>query len=335
MDILLTIALCYGGFLLAYHTYGRWLSRKIFSVSEEHVTPANELCDNVDYCPTPRMVVFGHHFTSIAGTGPIVGPAIAVFWGWLPALLWIVFGSIFIGAVHDFSALVVSLRNRGVTIGEIAGRYISPRARILFLLVLLFALSVVLGIFGLVIAIIFSLYPETVLPVWLQLPLAMFIGFWIYKRKASFWGPSLVILLLLYGLIAAGSHLPISLGLPLFAKAGGSPFATAVVVWTLILFVYCYVASTLPVWMLLQPRDFINSFQLFVALALLVLGALVAGFSGTATMTGTAPAIADALPADALALFPFLFITVACGAVSGFHSLVSSGTSSKQLRRET
>ena len=151
------------GFVVAYHTYGRWLARKIFVLDHDAQVPSKQLQDDIDYVPTRKSIVFGHHFTSIAGTGPIVGPAIAVFWGWLPALLWVVLGSIFIGAVHDFGALVVSLRNRGQTVGEIAGRVISPRAKVLFLLVLFFALTIVLAIFGLVIASIFKAYPESCL----------------------------------------------------------------------------------------------------------------------------------------------------------------------------
>ena len=133
---MLTLLIAVGaffGYLVAYHTYGRWISRKVFQLDDNAVVPSEELRDDVDFVPTKRQVIFGHHFTSIAGTGPIVGPAIAVFWGWLPALLWVFFGSIFIGAVHDFGALVVSLRNRGQTVGEVAGRLISPRARVLFL----------------------------------------------------------------------------------------------------------------------------------------------------------------------------------------------------------
>src|SRR5210317_1779141 len=138
----LVIALgAFVGYLVAYHTYGRWLSRKIFRLDAKAVVPSVECRDDVDYCPTKRQVIFGHHFTSIAGTGPIVGPAIAVFWGWLPALLWVVFGCIFIGAVHDFGALVVSLRNRGQTVGEVAGRMIAPRVKYLFLVILFFALT--------------------------------------------------------------------------------------------------------------------------------------------------------------------------------------------------
>ena len=149
MSTLIIAVLSFFGFIIAYHTYGRWLARKIFGLNPEAEVPSQELRDDVDYVPTKKEIIFGHHFTSIAGTGPIVGPAIAVFWGWLPALLWVVLGSIFIGAVHDFSALVVSLRNRGQTVGDIAGRMITPRAKLLFLVILFMALTVVLAIFGL------------------------------------------------------------------------------------------------------------------------------------------------------------------------------------------
>ena len=182
---MLTLLIAVGafvGYLVAYHTYGRWLSGKIFNLDPEAVVPSRELEDGVDFVPTKKEVIFGHHFTSIAGTGPIVGPAIAVFWGWLPALLWVLLGSIFIGAVHDFGALVVSLRNRGQTVGEVAGRLIAPRARVLFLVILAMALTVVLAIFGLVIASIFADYPESVLPVWISLPIAVGIGIWVHRR---------------------------------------------------------------------------------------------------------------------------------------------------------
>ncbi|HMP83848.1 MAG TPA: carbon starvation CstA family protein, partial [Verrucomicrobiota bacterium] len=170
MSVLLIAILTGLGFVVAYHTYGRWLGHKIFSLSAKAVCPSMRLKDGVDYVPTPKSVVFGHHFTSIAGTGPIVGPAIAIMWGWLPALLWVVFGSIFIGAVHDLGALVVSLRNNGQTVGDIAGRVMNRRVRVLFLLVLVMALTVVLAIFGLVIASVFRLYPAAIFPCTIQIP---------------------------------------------------------------------------------------------------------------------------------------------------------------------
>ena len=341
MSTLLIAVASFFGFIIAYHTYGRWLARKIFGLDKDAPVPSKQLRDDIDYVPTKKEVIFGHHFTSIAGTGPIVGPAIAVFWGWLPALLWVVFGSIFIGAVHDFGALVVSLRNRGQTVGEVAGRIITPRAKVLFLLILLFALTIVLAIFGLVIASIFKLYPESVLSVWIEIPLAVAIGWWVYKRNGKLLIPSLIALALMYGAIFVGvNYLPGSsplgmlsrLGLGTFNETG---FLDPVVQWTIVLLVYCYVASVLPVWTLLQPRDYINSHQLILALALLVGGLVVAGLTvSEANILESAPYYVSTEVAYAPPIWPFLFITIACGAVSGFHCLVSSGTSSKQVETE-
>ena len=324
METLLIAVGSFVGFIVAYHTYGKWLANKIFGLDPTAKVPSVELEDGVDYVPTKKEVIFGHHFTSIAGTGPIVGPAIAVFWGWLPALIWVVLGSIFIGAVHDFGALVVSLRNRGQTVGEVAGRLISPRARLLFLLILFAALTVVLAIFGLVIAVIFAKYPQAVLSVWIEIPIAILIGYYVYQKGGGLLTPSLLALAALYLCIYIGVyHLPIA------------PFGEqAVVIWTCILMVYCFIASILPVWTLLQPRDYINSHQLMVALALLVSGLLVACITGEANLIESAPSVAQNLPAGAPPIWPFLFITIACGAISGFHCLVSSGTSSKQLESE-
>ncbi|MCL4131254.1 UNVERIFIED_CONTAM: hypothetical protein GTU68_021591 [Idotea baltica] len=315
-----TLLIAFGaffGFIVAYHTYGRWLARKIFALDPNATVPSCELEDGVDFVPSKKSIVFGHHFTSIAGTGPIVGPAIAVFWGWLPALLWVVLGSIFIGAVHDFGALVVSLRNKGQTVGEIAGRMIGPRAKLLFLVSLFFALTVVLAIFGLVIAIIFTLYPESVLAVWVSLPIAIVFGIFMRQRPDAILPMSILSLVLIYLAIYIGAyHLPITL----------SVVSNQVVGWTVILLIYCAIASVLPVSWLLQPRDYVNSHQLFVALALLIGGLIVASPAITAK--------AD-LPQETPPIWPFLFITIACGAISGFHCLVSSGTSSKQLSNET
>ena len=313
------------GFIVAYNTYGRWIANKIFRLDSVAKVPSKQLNDGVDYVPSKRSIVFGHHFTSIAGTGPIVGPAIAVFWGWLPALLWVVLGSIFIGAVHDFGALVVSMRNRGQTVGEIAGRLISPRAKLLFLLALFFALTIVLAIFGLVIAIIFKQYPGAVLAVWVSLPIAIVFGLMMRRGSNQLVPMSIVALVLIYFAIYVGAyHLPITLAV-----------SNPIIGWTVILLVYCAIASVLPVWLLLQPRDYVNSHQLFVALALLVGGLMVASFTGKADLLASTPVVTQSLPANTPPIWPFLFITIACGAISGFHCLVSSGTSSKQLSCET
>ncbi|MEM7683121.1 MAG: carbon starvation CstA family protein [Planctomycetota bacterium] len=327
-----------GAFILAYRTYGRWLGRRVFALSVKAVAPSVELEDGRDYVPTPTPVVFGHHFTSIAGTGPIVGPAIAVMWGWLPALLWVVFGSIFIGAVHDFGSLVVSLRHKGQTVGQIAGKVIHPRVRTLFLLVLLLALVIILAIFGLVIAAVFRQYPQAIAPCLLQIPLAVAIGSWLRKTGGGLRAltiPSLAALGLMYAAVVWGDVGALG---AFNAWAAGWPL----IVWVAVLLVYAGVASVLPVWTLLQPRDYINSLQLVSAMGLLVLGLLVAGTIGGAPIEAGADRpplelvapVYDFGPAGAPLLFPFLFITIACGAISGFHCLVSSGTSSKQLQSE-
>lgn len=331
----LFIALLAGiGFIVAYHTYGRWLGSKIFSLSADVVCPSTRLNDGVDYVPTSKSVVFGHHFTSIAGTGPIVGPAIAIMWGWLPALIWVVFGSIFIGAVHDFGALVVSLRNNGQTVGDIAGRVLNQRVRLLFLFILVMALTIVLAIFGLVIASVFRQYPASIFPCVIQIPIAVAIGFLLHRKGAGLFWPSLVTLAIMYGTVVMGD----SWGLHEInlAMAQWSSWT-----WVLLLLGYSYVASVLPVWALLQPRDYINSLQLISALGLIVLGLACAAFFGGAPLAdGTRPELAlsaplfNPHPKGAPFIFPFLFITIACGAISGFHCLVSSGTSSKQIQSE-
>ena len=331
----LLIALLSGvGFLAAYHTYGRWLGSKIFRLSADAVCPSERLKDGVDYVPTSKSVVFGHHFTSIAGTGPIVGPAIAIMWGWVPALLWVVLGSIFIGAVHDFGALVVSLRNNGQTVGDIAGRVLNRRVRLLFLLTLFMALTVVLAIFGLVIAAVFKQYPAAIFPCIVQIPIAVAIGILLHRKGIGLLLPSLGALAVMYLTVIYGD-----VG---FLKSFNATLAGwSIWVWVMVLLGYSYIASVLPVWTLLQPRDYINSLQLISALALILLGlgaAAIVGYQPEGTTT-TQPLkfVAPAFqwnPEGAPMIFPFLFITIACGAISGFHCLVSSGTSSKQLKNE-
>jgi carbon starvation protein len=334
MQTLLIALLAGFGFIVAYHTYGRWLGRKIFKLSADWVCPSHRLNDGNDYVPTPKSVVFGHHFTSIAGTGPIVGPAIAIMWGWLPALLWVVFGSIFIGAVHDLGSLVVSLRNNGQTVGDIAGRLINRRVRLLFLLILFMALTIVLAIFGLVIASVFRQFPAAIFPCAVQIPIAMAVGYLLHRKGVGLLVPSLLTLAVMYLTVIYGDvgflH-TINV-----TMAGWSSWT-----WVVLLLVYSYIASVLPVWSLLQPRDYINALQLVSVLGLLVVGLIVAAFAGGAPLPdGTRPALELAAPminfnpVGAPAMIPFLFITIACGAISGFHCLVSSGTSSKQLKSE-
>jgi carbon starvation protein len=334
MEVLIIAVIAGVGFITAYHTYGKWLGSKIFRLSAKTVCPSCRLKDGIDYVPTSKSVVFGHHFTSIAGTGPIVGPAIAIMWGWLPALIWVILGSIFIGAVHDFGALVVSLRNNGQTVGEIAGRVMNRRVRLLFLFVLFLALTVVLAIFGLVIAAVFKQYPSAIFPCMIQIPLAVAVGIYLHRNGSSLLLPSLAVLGIMYLTVIFGN-------VGVLGQINMALAAWSIWQWVVLLLAYSYVASVLPVWTLLQPRDFINSLQLLSALGLIVVGLAVAAFFGGApTADGVRPSLEIAAPMIQLhpegapMIFPFLFITIACGAISGFHCLVSSGTSSKQIQNE-
>ena len=311
-------------YLLGYLYYSKYLANKVYALDPAFVTPAHEFEDGVDYVPTNKHVLFGHHFTSIAGAAPIVGPAIAVFWGWLPALLWVTLGTIFAAGVHDFGALVVSVRHKAQNIGTLASEVISKRSRILFLLIIFFLLTLVNAVFAVVIGNLFVAFPGAVIPIFLEIPLAIAIGQYIYKTRSPALVPSLIGVVLLYVLIWVGNNYPIEIT-GLADSLGMAPRD----VWVVIMFIYTFIASRLPVWVLLQPRDYINSHQLFIALGITFIGVLV-GFDRI-----VAPALRDDLPEGSPNIFPFLFITIACGAISGFHSLVSSGTTSKQLDKDT
>ena len=332
-----TLAIALGAFVLylvAYHTYGKWLAAKLFKLDPKAKVPSIEQEDGNDFVPTEKKIIFGHHFTSIAGTGPIVGPALAVIWGWVPALIWVLFGSILIGAVHDFGALVVSLRNRGQTVGDIAGRVITKRTRILFLTILFLALTIVLAIFGLVIAAVFKMYPQAIFPCLVQIPLAIVIGMTLHRKGVNLLIPSLLTLALMYLSVIFGDS-------GFLHDFNQSMAKLSILEWVMILLAYSYVASVLPVWTLLQPRDYINSLQLLTSLGLVMIGLVVAALIGGAAVEGSRPALEIVAPAvnwnpeGAPAIFPFLFITIACGAISGFHCLVSSGTTSKQIKCES
>ncbi len=312
------------GYILFYRFYGRFLGQKIFRLSDDNIPPSIAREDGVDYVPTRKEIIFGHHFTSIAGTGPIVGPAIAIIWGWIPAVIWVFLGSAIMGAVHDFSALIMSMRNEGKSISEITSKYINRRTRVFFFLIVFLTLWIVISIFGLVIAIIFNMFPTSVLAVWLQIPIAIMLGRMIYKKGKHVITWSIIAVIVMYLTMILGTYLPVTLPTILGIPATGF--------WTILLFIYAYIASVLPVTTLLQPRDFINAYQLLIAMSLLTLGVFVATIFGGMEMI--APAVQFS-PADAPPVWPFLFITIACGAISGFHSLVASGTSAKQVRSES
>ncbi len=395
--------LCLG---LGYLIYGRFLARWVFRLDPNRRTPAHELEDGVDYVPTKIPVLFGHHFASIAGLGPILGPAVAVIWGWVPAVIWAVVGSIFVGAVHDLGSLTVSLRYKGRSIGDVCREIIGPRARLLFLVIIFFLMSLAMGAFVNAISSLFvSFNPDAIIPTFGLMLIAMAIGVAVYKLRLPLGPMTLAGLVGFAALIVMGVAMPVTsydwftsaetnaaiqrarsaaaaaaattpssgesanstdgteaeppAGAPSPLPELAAPFgatamkaylaaqgetqaaeqlgvaeARAKYAWVFVLLAYGFLASVLPVWLLLQPRDYINSFQLYIALGALLLGLIVAGVTGSEVGVIKAPQVRYSV-ADSPPLFPFLFVTIACGAVSGFHSLVSSGTTVRQLNRET
>jgi carbon starvation protein len=322
-------------FLIGYRYYSRFLAEKIFRLNPDYITPAHRFRDGVDYVPANKFVLWGHHFTSIAGAAPIVGPAIAVYWGWLPAMLWVVIGTIFAAGVHDFGVLVLSVRNEGKSIGTLADKIIGKRAKILFLFIILMLVLMVNAVFAWVISNLFISFPASVLSIFIQIPLAVWIGFRTYKGTGNMIIPAIIVLIVMYFTAIIASYIP-ALQIDLVSYFGGAESETLLglsgiemsfFVWIMILMIYVYIASTLPVWMLLQPRDLINSYQLLLGLLILYLGLFI-------TNPGISAPASNAAAND-VSWFPLLFITIACGAISGFHGLVSSGTTAKQLNKET
>ena len=316
MPPVLAAALCFVTYVLFYRFYARHLGSKVFKLDPNAITPAHAMKDGIDYVPARKDVLFGHHYASIAGLAPMLGPAIAVIWGWLPGMVWVVLGTLLVGAVHDFSALVVSMRNKGMSIGKVAEDLIGKRAKSLFLLIILFLICLVMGVFVGVVADLFTsaFYPEAVFPTFFLMAVAMVIGWLVYKKGASVSKTTAVgFTLMILSIIVA-----LNIGRPDLGRE----------TWIMILLVYAFAASVLPVWALLQPRDYLNSLLLYLGL-----GAAFIGFF-LLRPEFVAPVL-DMAPADAPPIFPFVFIVIACGAASGFHGLVSSGTTSKQISKET
>ena len=308
-------------FYLGFRFYSRFIGNRIFKIhDEDQIMPSKELEDGIDYVPTKKHILFGHHFTSIAGAAPIIGPCVAAYWGWLPALLWILLGTIFMGAVHDFGALVTSVKEKGRSIADIASNTISKRTRLMFLSFVILLIWLILAVFAMVIADLFVAIPSSVIPINIEIIIAIIMGFLIYKKKIDILIPSLFALAILYFFVWVGTKAPIDLTTTMAVQDVKN-------LWIIMLFIYSAIASLLPVWTLLQPRDFINSHQLFVGLGLLFLGIFIS------QPVVDAPAIRSLSEPDVPGIFPLLFVTIACGAISGFHGLVASGTSSKQLEK--
>jgi carbon starvation protein len=335
MSPLVATVACFALYGLGYFVYARFIANRIYRLDPDRSTPAHDLRDGIDYVPTNRFVLFGHHFASITGLAPMLGPAVAVIWGWVPAMLWVVFGAIFVGCVHDFGALVVSMRARGTSIGTVAEGVIGPRAKMLFLTIIFFGVSLAMGVFVSIIATLFAVdaafdpnnlaasttsFPSAVLPSAALMMMAMVMGYLLYRRNFPLAPITTVGFLLMLSFVWLGAKFP-TIGI----DQADWPGHTA---WVWILLAYAFLASVLPVWSLLQARDFLNSLLLYLGLFATYLGFFILG------PVFQAPAV-NVHPDGAPPLFPFVLIIIACGAASGFHGLVSSGTTAKQIANET
>jgi carbon starvation protein len=307
-------------YLIAYFFYGKGLENRVIKANKELQTPAVKLCDNVDYCPANRYVLFGHHFASIAGTGPILGPAMAMAWGWLPGLLWVWLGNIFLGATHDYLAMMASVRYDGKSIQWVSGRVMSKRTSYTFGLFIWFTMVLIIAAFTSVVASMFVSTPQAATSTMSLILVAVLIGFLMYKTRVGFRASTVLGVILLIATIFIGYAFPLKLSYNQ---------------WNIVLFFYIILASALPVWCLLQPRDYLNSFLLYAGLALGFV-ALIFTFSPfdfpsftlfSANVVGSGRGIASPF-------LPAVPLVIACGALSGFHSIVGSGTTSKQLSNE-
>jgi len=324
---MLTIAIllfaCLFFYFIGYRFYAGRLDSELIHPDAKRVTPALEQNDGVDYVPSKPLVLFGHNFASIAGAGPVIGPIIAMHhFGWAITLVWILLGNVFIGAVHDYLTLMVSVRNRGSSIADIAESTMGYRAKAVFAIFLVLAMLLVIAVFGVVAAETLIKQPEMVFPTFAIIPVSVILGWCIYKKnfnlKMVSWIAVLTVILNIY----IGFQIPISL--PEDGVMGFSPL----IFWFVILMIYAGIASILPVQILLQPRDYLSTYILFGTMALAILGLLWVG------PELNTPAWRGAMSEEQGPVWPMLFVLVACGAVSGFHSLVVGGTTSKQLANE-
>lgn len=322
MNSLILGALALLGLYLGYRFYGSFIEKKLIKPDDKYPTPAVTHNDGVDYSPAKTSMLFGHHFSSIAGAGPIIGPLIGVtFFGWLISSIWILVGSVFIGAVHDYTSMMLSVRNKGKSIADIAGFSLGARSKNVFAIFLWIALVLVVAAFGDATAQTLVKKPQIVIPTFGLILLAIFFGNLVYKMKVPLLIGTVISLVLLGFLVYLGELFPIVLPDTLLGMSN-------LRFWFWALIIYAFFASVVPVWILLQPRDYISSWLLYIGLGLGFLGLIIAApkIQAPALVTTNSPSQGP--------IWPMLFVLIACGAVSGFHSLVSSGTTSKQLARE-
>jgi carbon starvation protein len=308
--------------IVAYFWYGNnVIKKKLIDPVDENPTPSHAMNDGVDFYPAPSIVLFGHHFSSIAGAGPIVGPITAVvFFGWGPAAIWLLVAGVFIGAVHDYLSLMISVRHQGVSIPDNAEKYVSKRAKFLFLVFVWLTIVLVISVFANMATVSLIKKAELVIPTFALIPLAMLFGVINKNRWLPLWANTIIAIAGLIFLIWLGFKFPITVGTE----------KTAYQIWFTLLMIYGVVASVTPVWILLQPRDYISSWVLIIGITLAFIGIIVVH------PDMNAPFIIEETFKDSAQgpLVPFLFIIIACGAVSGFHSIIASGTTSKQLDKE-
>jgi carbon starvation protein len=343
-------------FSAGYLAYSRYLARFV-ELDDDNETPAHKYEDGQEYVPSKKPVLLGHHYSSIAGGAPIVGPITAgVVWGWVPALLWIAIGNPLMGAVHDFVSLSGSLRHEGKSIGYIIGEYVGDRGKNLLLWFAFLTIILVVAVFALVVAIVFNAFPQAATASLIYIALALVFGVYLYQLDLPFIPGTVAFVAAVFGGVLVGIEFPLAL-FPAAADAsypagttvlfgsgmadlipGAASLGANTAGWVPVVLIYAAIASALPVWMLLQPRDYLSSFLLYAGVG----GALVAVIVGT-FVTSTSEPLTINLDAyvgfwggaAGLPLFPLLFVTIACGTISGFHSLVSSGTTAKQLNKET
>ncbi|SFB86426.1 carbon starvation protein [Halobiforma haloterrestris] len=352
------VVLVVGLFSAGYVGYGRYLSQFV-ELDDSRDTPAHKYQDGQEYVPAKKPVLLGHHFSSIAGGAPIAGPITAAFiWGWVPAVLWVAIGNPLMGAVHDFMALSSSVRHEGKSIGFIIGEYIGRRGKNMFLLFAFLVIILVVAVFALLVAIILDAYPQAATASLIYIGLAVVFGVWLYQLDLPLSVGTLLFVAGIFGSVWAGLQFPVALYEPsgfadeAFVLLSGSGewvpgaglFGANTAMWIIVSLVYAALASVLPVWVLLQPRDYLSSFLLYTGVGGTLLAIVVGTILGTTE--GGASALQIEVPAYtsfmggplidvAMPLFPLLFITIACGTISGFHSLVSSGTTAKQLNKES
>ena len=323
LSIAILIIACLFFYFIGYCFYAGRLDSELIQPDEAQATPAVEKNDGVDYVPSKPLVLFGHNFASIAGAGPVIGPIIAMHhFGWAITLVWILLGNVFIGAVHDYLTLMVSVRNRGSSIADIAESTMGYRAKAVFAIFLILAMLLVIAVFGVVAAKTLIAQPEMVFPTFAIIPVSMILGWCIYKKNLNLQMVSTIAVLAVVLNIYIGFKTPIPL--PEEGVMGFSPL----IFWFVILMIYAGIASILPVQTLLQPRDYLSTYILFGSMALAILGLLWVG------PELNTPAWRGAMSEEQGPVWPMLFVLVACGAVSGFHSLVAGGTTSKQLATE-